>query len=463
LYFLSDQNLKRFQFVANELTPVFWSDPSPQVAAKRIVSFHRAALRNSMARTIYRSCLLRDLQGKVNQLGCSSSVNLLQCYQLPFGSSLNSLGLVNNDDAKSSSIKSDVEFHLAQQHCLPAMLRGDDVMLVDRGIDRRMNLISFIIAGLRRIDVKMQHPQCLIFVPSDLPTELIDECLELSMQSSPDHRIAHIFIDRNDSTTLEAFHSIVARIENDAVVSNLLALELKHLASLMLFDIEATPRYEEACTQMLRKLPSQMQICSCSKTCSTELRNISSGRSRNLVVVTADDNEPNFEHVRQFYLAIEKEEWKLDTVCDLFEGDNETPCLVLCKDERTCDRLALQLQEREFASARLHANHAASERAAVLREFASGIGQRVLIASYASTGFAEVPANAYAILYDLPKDPEQYLYAIGRRDGRRGRDSIALTFLKNDDVATFRSIQAYHGFVGPRAIEEAPMDIFDLM
>jgi hypothetical protein len=57
-YLLSEQTLRRYQFVASELTPVFWWDACPAAAAKRVVSLHRGAVMKAMFRNIYRSCYL---------------------------------------------------------------------------------------------------------------------------------------------------------------------------------------------------------------------------------------------------------------------------------------------------------------------------------------------------------------------------------------------------------------------
>ena len=38
------------------------------------------------------------------------------------------------------------------------------------------------------------------------------------------------------------------------------------------------------------------------------------------VRVSIKSNELTLQGIRQFYIAVEREEWKLDTLCDLFEA-----------------------------------------------------------------------------------------------------------------------------------------------
>jgi translation initiation factor 4A len=47
-------------------------------------------------------------------------------------------------------------------------------------------------------------------------------------------------------------------------------------------------------------------------------------------------------------IAVEKEEWKLDTLCDLYETVTITQAVIFCSTRRKVDWLTEKLHAREF-------------------------------------------------------------------------------------------------------------------
>ena len=56
----------------------------------------------------------------------------------------------------------------------------------------------------------------------------------------------------------------------------------------------------------------------------------------------------NLEGIKQFYIATEKEEWKLDALCDLCETATITHAVILCNTKRKVDWLTEKMHSREF-------------------------------------------------------------------------------------------------------------------
>lgn len=48
--------------------------------------------------------------------------------------------------------------------------------------------------------------------------------------------------------------------------------------------------------------------------------------------------------IRQFYIAVEREEWKLDTLCDLYETLTITQAIIYCNTRRRVDWLSEKMQ-----------------------------------------------------------------------------------------------------------------------
>merc|ERR1712010_435912 len=59
-------------------------------------------------------------------------------------------------------------------------------------------------------------------------------------------------------------------------------------------------------------------------------------------------DELTLEGIKQFYVAVEREEWKLDTLCDLYETLTITQAIIYCNARRKVDWLTEQLHSRDF-------------------------------------------------------------------------------------------------------------------
>merc|ERR1712232_1376540 len=168
-------------------------------------------------------------------------------------------------------------------------------------------------------------------------------------------------------------------------------------------------------------------------------------------------DELTLEGIRQFYIAIEKEEWKIDTLCDLYETLTITQAIIHCNTRRKVDFLADQLRKRDFTVSTLHAELDQKERDLVMREFRSG-SSRVLISTDLLARGIDVQQVSLVINYDLPSNMENYLHRIGR-SGRFGRKGVAINFVTNNDARTMKDIERYYH----TQIEEMPMDIADMI
>merc|ERR1719373_1020927 len=77
---------------------------------------------------------------------------------------------------------------------------------------------------------------------------------------------------------------------------------------------------------------------------------------RNPVRILVKKDELTLEGIRQFYIAIDKEEWKLDTLCDLYETLTITQAIIYCNTRRKVDILAEQMGKRDFTVSTMHAD-----------------------------------------------------------------------------------------------------------
>lgn len=90
------------------------------------------------------------------------------------------------------------------------------------------------------------------------------------------------------------------------------------------------------------------------------------------------NKELTLEGIRQFYMAVEKEEWKLDTLCDLYETESITQAIIYTNMRKNVEWLGEKMGERDFTVSILHGDMDEKERDTVMREFRT-TSSRVLI------------------------------------------------------------------------------------
>merc|ERR1711896_28850 len=147
------------------------------------------------------------------------------------------------------------------------------------------------------------------------------------------------------------------------------------------------------------------------------------------------------------------EEWKLDTLCDLYETLTITQAIIYCNTRRKVDFLQDQLTKKDFVVSIMHAELDQKERDLVMREFRSG-SSRVLISTDLLARGIDVQQVSLVINYDLPRDLESYLHRIGR-SGRFGRKGAAISFVTGAaGVRALRDIERHYS----TQIEELPED-----
>ncbi|KAL3242287.1 hypothetical protein MRX96_021329 [Rhipicephalus microplus] len=144
-------------------------------------------------------------------------------------------------------------------------------------------------------------------------------------------------------------------------------------------------------------------------------------------------DELTLEGIKQFFVAVEREEWKFDTLCDLYDTLTITQAVIFCNTKRK------------------------KERDAIMKEFRSG-QSRVLITTDIWARGIDVQQVSLVINYDLPNNRELYIHRIGR-SGRFGRKGVAINFVKNDDIRILRDIEQYYS----TQIDEMPMNVADLI
>jgi len=154
---------------------------------------------------------------------------------------------------------------------------------------------------------------------------------------------------------------------------------------------------------------------------------------------------------------VEKEEWKLDTLCDLYETVTITQAVIFCNTRRKVDWLTEKLHARDFTVSSMHGDMEQQQRELLMKEFRTG-SSRILITTDLLARGIDVQQVSLVINYDLPSSKENYIHRIGR-GGRFGRKGVAINFVTTDDTRMLRDIEQFYS----TSIEEMPVNVADLI
>ncbi|KAI9445901.1 P-loop containing nucleoside triphosphate hydrolase protein [Lactarius indigo] len=185
----------------------------------------------------------------------------------------------------------------------------------------------------------------------------------------------------------------------------------------------------------------------------TQVVLLSATMPADVLEVTKKRDELTLEGIKQFYIAVEKEEWKLDTLCDLYETVTITQAVIFCNTRRKVDWLTEKMHAREFTVSAMHGDMEQKQREVLMKEFRSG-SSRVLITTDLLARGIDVQQVSLVINYDLPTNRENYIHRIGR-GGRFGRKGVAINFVTTEDVRMLRDIEQFYN----TQIDEMPLNV----
>jgi len=321
---------------------------------------------------------------------------------------------------------------------------------------------TFVIGSLQRIDYGNRNCQALILAPTrELAQQIYKVVLALGDYL---HVKCHACIGgtsvRDDIDKLREGQHVV--VGTPGRVFDMLGKRHLRIDDLLTFvcdeaDEMLSRGFKDQIYDIFKTLPPNVQVCLFSATMPPDILELTTKFMRDAVRILVKKDELTLEGIRQFYVAIEKEDWKLDTLCDLYETLTITQAIIYCNTRRKVDFLADQMTKRDFTVSTMHAELDQKERDLIMREFRSG-SSRVLISTDLLARGIDVQQVSLVINFDLPQNMENYLHRIGR-SGRFGRKGAAINFVTNKDVGAMKDIERYYH----TQIEEMPNDIADLI
>jgi len=215
--------------------------------------------------------------------------------------------------------------------------------------------------------------------------------------------------------------------------------------------------FKDQIYDVYRYLPPNTQVVLVSATLPHDVLELTQKFMTDPVRILVKRDELTLEGIKQFFVAVEREDWKFDTLCDLYDTLTVAQCVIFCNTKRKVDWLSEKMTEANFTVSHMHGDMEQSERDTIMKNFQAG-ESRVLITTDVWARGLDVQQVSLVVNYDLPNNRELYIHRIGR-SGRFGRHGVAINFVKSDDVQRMRDIEQYYS----TQIDELPMNVEELV
>ena len=175
---------------------------------------------------------------------------------------------------------------------------------------------------------------------------------------------------------------------------------------------------------IIENIPGNTQICLYSATMPPDLLKITTRFLRNPNQILVKPEKLTLEGIKQYYVNVEHESYKLDTLMDLYKQLNITQSIIFVNTIDKCIFLYNKLTENNHTVSMIHGQLSPSERNDVMKMFRLG-NCRILLATDILARGIDVQHVNMVINYDIPVNYESYLHRIGR-SGRYGRKGTAI-------------------------------------
>jgi translation initiation factor 4A len=217
--------------------------------------------------------------------------------------------------------------------------------------------------------------------------------------------------------------------------------------------------FKEQVSEIHSKIQSKLQVCLFSATLSTEVMEYVKTITNDPIQILIRQEFVTLKGISQFYINCIKEEYKLETLIDIYKRYMCTQSIIYVNSKNKCCWLASELIRKNHTVLYMDSSMPQRERSHIMKQFRNGTCRILVTTNLLSRGI-DVQGVNLVINYDLPNvnNIESYVHRIGRC-GRYGRKGAAINFITPNDYYIIQNIRKFYS----TEINELPEDISYLM
>ena len=320
---------------------------------------------------------------------------------------------------------------------------------------------TFSIGALQVIDTSLNACQGLIVAPT---RELAQQIHRVVSQLG--HYLgvrAHACVGgtavREDMRVLEQGVHVV--VGTPGRVFDMMSRNALNASTLRIFVLDESDEmlsrgFKDQILDIFRKLPGNIQVGLFSATMPEEILKITEEFMREPYKILVDKEELSLEGINQYYVAIEHEQYKFETLTDLYDNIDIQQAIIYANTKKKVIELGQRMEEKDFTVSIIHGDLLPEQREQIMKDFRTG-STRVLISTDLLARGIDVQQVNLVINYDLTSNFESYLHRIGR-SGRFGRKGVAINFVTANDSMFLKELEKFYGIT----IDEMPNDLANI-
>ena len=215
--------------------------------------------------------------------------------------------------------------------------------------------------------------------------------------------------------------------------------------------------FKESIHDIIKSIPQNSQICLFSATIPEDVLDLSNKFLREPENILVKKEALTLEGIRQFFINVKVNDWKLDVLKDLYDTINISQCIIYINSRNKLMDVYENLSGADFPVSYIHGELTSQERKKTMEEFKSGHTRILLSTDLLSRGI-DIQQLSLVINFDLPKSKETYIHRIGR-SGRYGRKGVSINLVTDRDMDYMKEIESFYD----TEIKEMPQNIADYL
>jgi translation initiation factor 4A len=188
--------------------------------------------------------------------------------------------------------------------------------------------------------------------------------------------------------------------------------------------------------------PESTRVGLFSATMPDEVVDVANRLLKDPVRILLPPEKVTLDGISQFFVEVERDEWKFDCLCDIYQQININQAIIYDNTRQKVEWLAKRLQENKFEVGYIHGEMDPKERKATIKAFRAG-QVRVLVSSDLLARGLDVQQVSLVINFALPPNRENYIHRIGR-SGRFGRKGSAINLVTPAELSEMRDIEQFY-------------------
>ena len=321
---------------------------------------------------------------------------------------------------------------------------------------------TFTVGSLCRVDPSLKRVQVLVLVPV---RELAQQ-IETVVKAISHHMEISVYSATGGTPLREDIRAIEKGCQFligtpgrifDLMNRNVLSRDNIRVLIFDEADQMLEDRFKEQVMCILQKgFPRDTQVALFSATMDTDVIEVANQLLRNPVKILVNPEAVALDGIKQYVVPLEKEEWKYDVLCDLYQQLNINQALIYCNKRQRAEWLAEKMSSQGFPLSFIHGEMDVEERKRRMNDFRKG-SVRVLISTDLLARGIDVQQVSLVINYELPTQKENYIHRIGRA-GRFGRKGVTINLISNDELRVRGEIEQHFSI----KMENLPSDLANI-